>query len=238
MKLMQSLIKRRFASWVAVAVVAVFAAPAHAALVSITGGTATGIPGNNDTLPAAGIGLSGGASLWQNGTLNITSPGVTLTLYDVGSESGWRNQIRLGNTSGIRLRDGDNFGTSGGVHSPFQTVGSVTQNPGVADIEFWRMSPSPTRFQVENGDSPHTMSGGGIASIAFAYLSGTNQIVSYATERILVMLDDGSSSSPDKDYDDGVWILQAAAPVPLPAAAWLLLSGLAGLGVIGGRRRR
>ena len=81
------------------------------------------------------------------------------------------------------------------------------------------------------------MSGGGIASIAFAYLSDANQIVNYATNRILVMLDDGYSSHPDKDYDDYVGILVASTPVPLPAAAWLLLSGLAGFGAVARRRK-
>ena len=61
------------------------------------------------------------------------------------------------------------------------------------------------------------MSGNGYASIAFAYLSATNQIVNYVTDRILVLLDDGYSRRPDRDYDDGVWILQAS-PVPLPPA--------------------
>ena len=221
------------------------AGSAQAALVSITGGSSIGIPSGNNVLGSpSGITRASPpyrGSIIKNGTLNITSPGVTLTLYDVGSESGWQDQIRLGNTSGSTLTDLDNYGAgSGGVHnpSPFQFVGSVTQNAGVADIEFWRNIPTPSGFQVENGSSPHLMSGNGYASIAFAYLSDANRIVNYATNRILVLLDDGYSTRPDKDYDDYVGILVVSStPVPLPAAAWLLLSGLIGFGAIARRSK-
>lgn len=229
----------RFSALAALAIGACLAGPAQAALVSITGGTQIGIPSGNNVLGAAGITIASDAKIFRNGTLNITGTNVTLTLLDVGSESAWVNKIRLDNTTGSRLIDYDNFGAgSGGKHTPFQLVGSVTQDVGVADIEFWRKNSSSSHtFQVRNGSSPRTMSGGGIASIAFAYLSETYQIVSYATNRILVMLDDGASKYPDKDYDDGVWIIEATTPVPLPAAAWLLLSGLAGLAALGRRRR-
>ena len=213
-------------------------APAHAAFVSITGGTASGVPASNDVLGPAGIG-SGGGSIMLNGTLNITSAGVSLKLFDVGSESLWQDQIRLGNTSGPTLRDKDNFGAgAGGVHSPFQDFAPVTQNPGAAAISFYRTSPGPTTFLVSNGSSPHSLSSGlGSASIAFAYLSDANRIVSGATNRILVLLDD-SGGLMDRDYDDYVGILVAngPTPVPLPAAVWLLGSGL--LGLLGVARRR
>jgi hypothetical protein len=41
----------------------------------------------------------------------------------------------------------------------------------------------------------------------------------------------------DKDFQDFVVVVKNVAPVPLPPAAWLMLSGLAGLAAIGRRRR-
>ena len=60
-----------------------FAGPAQAALVEITGGSSIGIPSSNNVLGPAGIRRASQpnrGSIIKNGTLNITSPGVTLTL--------------------------------------------------------------------------------------------------------------------------------------------------------------
>ena len=194
---------------------------AEAATVSISGGTrVNSIPqGNsgNSVLGQAGIGFAGG-EIWVDGTLDNLSD-VTLTLYDVGSESHWRNFIHLANTSGKKIRDMDDHanaktGVFTNGSAPFQLVGSVTQNSGLADIEFSRLvDQDPEELQtVVNGQSPMmNVPGYGYASIAFAYLNDANQIVSDPTNRILVLLEDGGV---DRDYDDYVGILEVSSFSP------------------------
>lgn len=47
-----------------------------------------------------------------------------------------------------------------------------------------------------------------------------------------------ASTGPSEFFSGYVTNLQAASPVPLPAAAWLLVSGLAGVGAFARRRRK
>jgi hypothetical protein len=207
---------RTVSALTAVIVTMSLAAPAVAATVSISGGTrVSSIPqGNsgNSVLGQAGIGIAGG-EIWVDGSLDNLSD-VTLTLYDVGSESHWRNFIELSNTSGQKLRDRDDHTrrctvcTNGSA--PFQLAGSVTQESGLTSIEFSRLvGQEPELTTVVNGQSPMmNVPGYGYASIAFAYLSSTNQIVSGPTDRILILLEDGGA---DRDYDDYVGILVASS---------------------------
>jgi len=213
--------RTRTASALTVVVAAMsLAAPAQADnLASISGGTAVNsIPQGNSgniVLEQAGIGLAGG-QVWVDGTLDNLGDGVTLTLYQVGAESHWRNEIRLGNTSGPKLRDKEDFfrGSTGvftNGPAPFKLIGSVTQNSGVANFEFWKMNPDPDTKIVVNGQSPMMMVPEyGYASLAFAYLDDNYQIVADPTNRILVLLEDGGT---DRDYDDYVGIL-VATPLP------------------------
>lgn len=193
------------------------ATQAHAQRVSISGGTTVNrIPqGNsgNTVLAQAGIDVDGG-QVWVDGTLDNLGK-VALTLYDVGSESHWKDAIRLGNSTGPQLWDNDNHwrGSTGDFTNgppPFQRIGTVIQPAGLADFEFWRIQPEPDYQIVVNGQSPMMMVPEyGFASIALAYLDADYQIVRGPTNRVLVLLEDGGV---DRDYDDYVGILEATAP--------------------------
>lgn len=206
--------------------------PPPPAVLSISGGTQTSaIPqGNsgNQVLSQAGIGMAGG-QIWLDGTLDILGNGATLTLYDVGSESHWINEVRLGNNAGSVLSDLDDHfrGTTESFANgtaPFQLAGTVAQGSGIADFEFRRIDPTPEYQIVVNGQSPMMMVPGyGFASIALAYLSDANQIVSGPTDRVLVLLEDGGT---DRDYDDYVGILEAnSTPLAYPVSPNALAFG-------------
>lgn len=218
----------------ALALVAGLAQPANAALLSITGGSTTVIPAVNNVVGAAGVGTTGVSQYIVDGLLSTTASNVTLTYYDLGSESGWTTQLVTQN-----LTDADDFDSGVGLHLPVpgELVGSELQvNAGSVKLDFTCLaglcgSPKPVNLVSNQGLFAPTNG----ASIAFAYLDpATFQITGQATDVVLFLLDDGGAG-PDDNHDDYVGVLVAT---PVPAALPLFLTALAGAGALGRRRAR
>jgi hypothetical protein len=91
---------------------------------------------------------------------------------------------------------------------------SVERIAGAGPLDFAFSTVSPAQL-VANGASAGTW-----GSIAFFKLSDTS---------VYALYNDGAPV--DADYDD-MAVRMDVAPVPLPAAAWLLVAGLGGLGLV------
>jgi hypothetical protein len=215
-------------------VAAGLAQPASAALLSISGGSSEVIPTVNNVVGPAGVGTPGTSQYIVGGALSTTANSVTLTYYDLGSESGWTTQLVTQN-----LSDNDDFDVGSGVNLPLpgELIGSELQvNAGLVKLDFNCVAgqcgtPKPVGLVSNQGLFPPTNG----ASIAFAYLDPASfQIVAQATDVVLFLLDDGGAG-PDDNHDDYAGIVVAT---PVPAALPLFLTALGGAGLLGRRRQR
>jgi hypothetical protein len=111
--------------------------------------------------------------------------------------------------------------TGGGFHNKSGTNGAFSADflAGLLGFSFSTDDPAGS---VANGESS-----GWHHSIALYQPAGNSR-------RVYALFNDSSTS--DKDYDDLVVRLDVA-PIPLPAAAWLLVAGIGGLGLAARRRR-
>jgi hypothetical protein len=179
---------------------------ASAALLSITGGSPIS-PSGNDVL--------GSVTLQDNAILSTTAPGVTLTYFFRGSESGFTNTLN----------------TPFGAHDENNSIPGF---PGSLLFSGVQAVAGPVSLAfTSSGFGGVLFSGGAVSgrSIAFAYLDSSGAISASPTDLAVFALDDGGA--PDGDYDDYVGYVAA---VPLSPAVWLLGSALVGLGLINRRR--
>jgi hypothetical protein len=124
----------------------------------------------------------------------------------------------LGSEAGYSNRftaDGGSFHNKSGTNAAF-TTGFLA---GLLGFSFSTDNPAGS---VANGAS-----GGWHHSIALFQPAGN-------VRRVYALFNDASTS--DKDYDDLVVRLDVA-PIPLPAAAWLLVAGIGGLRLAARRHR-
>jgi hypothetical protein len=124
----------------------------------------------------------------------------------------------LGSEAGYGNRftaDGGSFHNKSGTNEAFTSDFLA----GLIGFSFSTDSPAGS---VANGKST-----GWHQSIALFQPAGNSR-------RVYALFNDSSTS--DKDYDDLVVRLDVA-PIPLPAAAWLLVAGIGGLGLAARRRR-
>ncbi len=219
----------------AAAAALLFAGQASAALLAIGSGSPFATPTKNNVLAV-------GTPMIDRATLTTTA-GATLSFYFLGSESGYKNTLNL--AGGFTHTEPANAGQPyPSVWANAQLLTTITVD-AAGNVPMWFTSSGwGSGFTLAPGPGTATR------SIAFSYLdcltgkstAGANCAqTGTPTNMVLFALDD-DGANVDDNHDDYVgFIVANALPestsvVPLPAAVWLLGSGLLGLLGIGRRR--
>jgi hypothetical protein len=174
-------------------------------------------------------------NFWDNATIT-TNEAVVLTFYYVGAESGYTNILNV---------------TGGGTFADDNSAPGSWSNSQLFSITLGANQAVPMFFTSNGPGFPLNPGGGnpvGIGnfdrSIGFAVLDCTTGSPAcfsldpdLHTGNILAfMLDDGGAYQDD-NHDDFVGYMVATTPVPLPAGAWLLFSGIGLMGAASRRRK-
>lgn len=188
---------------------------AQAALLSLSGlgGTSSNLPGTFGSV----LGVTTGSPIVEYGPadvgsgLSLSGP-ATLTFEYLGFNAGFSNS----------------FGSGGSTlfTTAASAVGNTAQiNAGTGLVPFF--------FHTSGGGTPATANNGGSItsplSIAFADLHDGSFLALFN--------DGGGNPTDDKDFNDMI-VRVSVSPVPLPAAAWLLISAVLGLVSFSRIRRR
>lgn len=205
--------------------ITLMAGAASAATLSIDGGTAGTIPGgkakNDALMPLFGTNSLDG---FYNAAIRLAGP-AKVTFSYFGTEASWKNTFNTATGSFSNKSQPNNTWSVSGFESYMEIMGA-----GLAQFSFSTnggggASPTPPTT-VKNGENDTT----GVTF--FASIAGNP--TGRTGKSVWLFFDDGGAG-PNDNHDDMV-VRMDVAPIPLPAAGFMLLAGLGGLALV--KRRK